>query len=419
MSDDQVAHDTTHDINNPTSNPHNAAISNSSVENRVLGWLLQVGLFFDPFIPLDATADSHLSHYLIHHDAFTTVWGEWPSLIFAPPGGGKSALRVRATEACYVGQETNRPFPIPYVLPLLAWGSRPPKLDDHLAAMARAGAIQLLLSLAYRPHWLFRLDDAGRQAVRKVLDWNLPGPLRGYLALCRQSLSLAPLRERFNPAFDIADPPDHPTLIQFCNTLDAIPTGAQARPLPTERWEAFVHLILDILNFNSIFLLVDGLDAAPETIADHTRAIKILAPLLDVFAHGAEQGIFFKGFLSSEVQELIRSQFPWLLSEAHVTTIRWTPELLIELIRQRIQFASHGAFHSLDAIASPALREIEHALATTVLPLPREMLVLTHRVLVEHVNRRGIAGKIETEDLDAAIIWYKDNSPAIQNELPL
>ena len=52
-------------------------------------------------------------------------------------------------------------------------------------------------------------------------------------------------------------------------------------------------------------------------------------------------------------------------------------------------------------------------LAKAVLPLPREMLVLTRRVLEEHVRREGNRGTIQEEDVDAAIRWYSDHKPSL------
>jgi hypothetical protein len=86
-------------------------------------WLRWAGFRFDPFGPLDAAADPHLSEYLVGHEVFARVWGDGISWVFAPAGGGKTALRISVMQACWIGQETNRPFPIPYVPPFLAWGA--------------------------------------------------------------------------------------------------------------------------------------------------------------------------------------------------------------------------------------------------------------------------------------------------------
>jgi predicted dinucleotide-utilizing enzyme len=89
--------------------------------------------------------------------------------------------------------------------------------------------------------------------------------------------------------------------------------------------------------------------------------------------------------------------------------MHWTPVLLAEVVRRRVYIASEGAFGSLDAITSPALRDVETMLARKVAPLPREIQVLARCVLVEHVQRSGNTGKIQEGDVEAAIKWYAGN----------
>jgi hypothetical protein len=56
-------------------------------------------------------------------------------------------------------------------------------------------------------------------------------------------------------------------------------------------------------------------------------------------------------------------------------------------------------FDSLDAISDPGLLNVEASLASKVRPLiPREVLMLTERLLVEHVQRHGARGKLELQD---------------------
>jgi hypothetical protein len=382
-------------------------VSLSQQSELLLLWLKQLGLHFDPFSPLDAASDLRLGEYLVGHQVFSQVWGDWVSWLFAPPGGGKTALRRRTAQACWVGQETNRPFPISYIPPLLSWEHTTPSGDDHLSALSCAGAIALFLALAHRPHWLFRLDSEARQQIKDVLTWNLPGPLDGYLERCRQSESLQHLRETLDPTFTLPDPPDAPTLLSWCDALAAVPSS-QAAPPPAERWEVLCDLILNTLKFRAIYVLMDGLDAAPETDTNPQAIVSILSPLIPLVSDWADRRIFFKGFLPLEVQSLLDAP------SAHVATIRWDPAQLAEVIRRRVYVASEGAFGSLDAIASPALRDVETILAGAALPLPREILVLTRRVLREHVEREGSDGKIQEEDVRIAIEWYNQYRPAIE-----
>ncbi|GAB4534966.1 MAG: hypothetical protein Kow0063_18640 [Anaerolineae bacterium] len=375
-------------------------------------WLDGLGLHFDPFLPLDAAADPHLSDYLVGHEAFAVVWGDGVSFVFAPAGGGKTALRVRTAQACRVGQETNRPFPIPYIPPFLAWGHSLPSLDDHLAALARAGAIQLLLALAHRPHWLLRLGDAAIRHVRNILTWNLPGPLPRYLELLRQSSSPQPLQGILDPTFVLSDPPDPATLSRLCDALTSSPPDHATPPPARTRWDALRVSLLEQFGFRSIYILMDGLDAAPETAGDPQAVVSSILPLLPLLPEWSARRVFVKGFLPLETQPLLDAHPSAPLAYAQRAVIHWNPSLLAEVVRRRVYVASEGAFGSLDAITSPALRDVETMLAQAVVPLPREMLVLTRRVLIEHVRRSGSTGKIQEADVEGAIRWYANHKIA-------
>jgi len=366
-------------------------------------WLRWAGFRFDPFGPLDAAADPHLSEYLVGHEVFARVWGDGISWVFAPAGGGKTALRISVMQACWVGQETNRPFPIPYVPPFLAWGHARPSEEEHLMALARSGARVLFLAMAHRPHWFFRLGVSGRRDVAHLFYWNLPGPLPVYLNLCRQSRQISPLREALDPTFILRDPPDGVTLQQWCDELESALAG-QPAPHPSERW-AHLLAVLKMLGFPSIYILADGFDGAPETIDNPMMIVDCLRPLLYRAEKWAQERVFLKAFLPTETLPLLAEEFPLLLSD-HVSVIHWTPDLLAEIIRRRVYVASGGNFGSLDAVASPALRDVEIVLARSVMPLPREMLVLTRRVIEEHVRREGTEGLLTGEDVEAAISQY-------------
>jgi len=379
--------------------------------SKVLEWLRWAGLHFDPFEPLDAAADTRLNEYLVGHHIFARVWGNVISWVFAPAGGGKTALRISITQACWLGQETNRPFPIPYVPPFLSWGHSCPSLEDHLAAITRAGAISLFLALAHRPHWFFRLDREGRRRVYEALSWNLPAALSVYLERCRQARDVSALRKALDPTFVIPNPPGADELLRWCDELDKAP-DVVSPPSPLERWKRMQELLLEVLGFPAVYILADGFDGAPETMANAEAVARCLAPLVPSMGEWANRKIFFKSFLPLETEPVFEKRFPEVVIPERISTIQWTPALLAEVIRRRVYVASEGAFSSLDAVASPALRDIETTLAKAVFPIPREILVLTRRVLEEHVRREGSIGLLQEEDVEAAIYWYQAESKA-------
>ncbi|HID63038.1 MAG TPA: hypothetical protein EYP49_09905 [Anaerolineae bacterium] len=194
-----------------------------------------------------------VEHYAVHY-IFTQVWGDAISWVFAPAGGGETALRISITQACWLGQEITRPFPIPYVPPFLSWGHFHPSLEDHLVAIARAGANSLFLALAHRPHWFFRLDKKGRRRVYEALVWNLPAALSVHLERlerCRQARDVSALREALDPTFVIPDPPGANELLRWCDELDRTP-DVVSPPSPLERWKRMQELLLEVLSPHSL-----------------------------------------------------------------------------------------------------------------------------------------------------------------------
>jgi len=380
-----------------------------------LQWLHRLGLHFDPFDTLNAADDPHLGEYLIEHEIFARLWGNDWAWVFAPPGGGKTALRCRISQTCWIGQETNRPFPIPYLPPFLSWSNVAPSLEDHFGALAQAAAKVLLLTLAYRPHWTFRLPQSALPEIHKALAWSLPGPLQNYLDLCQQTRDLEQLRRALDldHAFALPNPPEVDVLLEWCTIWTALPSPT-TRPQAQERWEALLRVLLEVLDFDGgVYLLVDGLDAAPETVTLPEAVAEVLAPILAAVAPWAQQHIYVKGFLPAESQPLLTTRYPELFSTPHTNTIQWTVPLLAQVVRRRIFVATQGDFDSLDAIASPALRGLEAWLAAAALPLPREMLVLTRRVLQEHFKRKDYNSPLQETDVQNALRWYRAARPNI------
>ncbi|MGC9398237.1 MAG: hypothetical protein ACP5HM_03785 [Anaerolineae bacterium] len=384
-------------------------------------WLRDRGLRFDPFAVLNAAEDPHLSQYLVGHEQFAHVWGDWIAWLFAPAGGGKTAMRVRTTRACWVGQAPNRPFPIPYNPPYLRWERLPPSWDDHLLALGRAGARALLMTLAYRPHWFMNLQGEDRRVLRRALAWNLPGPLSTYVELCRETGSLTQVRRALNlgPAFALPDPPKPDTLREWCRAIEATPSAEDRPESAATRWEALLAALLDTLHVRSLYILLDGLDAVPETYLDADNVVAVLDPWIPHLFTWAEQGIYVKGFLPLATHRTLQQRCPEAFAAQRCAFLTWSPALLSEVVRRRVYVASEGAFGSLDAIASPGLRDVETLLAEAVEPLPREMLVLTRDMLQFHLRRAGREGYLEEKDIEQAIERYQHNrggTPAYQGE---
>jgi hypothetical protein len=368
-------------------------------------WLKQIGLRFNPFWILEAGDDPWVPAYLVGHEAFATIWGDWPSFVFAAAGGGKTAFRVRLARACRVGQDGRRLFPIVYKVPSpAALGGLPPTLEAHLGALSQATALELLLRLVYQPTRFHKLDERGQQTVRRYLDENLPGPLDHFLAQLDTAGDLTPLTVKFDPTAEhLLNPPGPSSVRQLCVALSRLPPAPPERRGAPARFTALLELILARLNFEAVYLLVDGVDAHAEVSADPRAGLKLIQPLLEQTHDWARKQLFPKYFLPLELQEPLRP----LTQGIKTVTIKWTREMLIEVLHERLRVASEGMFNSFDAICTPGLRDVEAELVRAARPLPREVLMLAERLLWERFNRDGQEdSRLEPPDLDAVLKWY-------------
>ena len=365
-------------------------------------WLAESGFLHNPFAYLDASTDPRINAYLVGHGAFAAMWGHWPSVAFAPAGGGKTALRMQVTRACWAGPDTGYPFPISYI-PTASDGKLPGTLDEHLIVILQSAALSLLQALGIRPHWWEGLDNATHRTLRALLDRDLPVSLAHYLAQAQDALLLASQdsssREQSGVGSDLS------RWTSVAQQLTATPASTVSNS-PLDRLRTFAELLLGPLGFSAVYLLVDGVDGFPETADSPAATAALLDPLMSRSRSLGEDGIFLKGFFPTEAATALADSISPRQS-LHQVTIAWSPQLLAEVLRQRIYVATAGEFGSLDAISAPGLRDAETRIARAVKPLPREMLVLVNRLIWERVHRSGNLGQLNEDDLQAAIEWYE------------
>lgn len=152
-----------------------------STQTLSADWFRRIGLRFDPYVHLEASSDPHLSEYTVNLDIFRTVWDAAPAVIFAPPGGGKTAMRVAVTRTCWYDIGGAYPFPLPYNLGAAPLTGAPPTAAQHLRLLLEAGTCALLTGLAFRPERLLRAAPADIRAI--------VGLLRARVAPVRSSIT--------------------------------------------------------------------------------------------------------------------------------------------------------------------------------------------------------------------------------------
>lgn len=369
-------------------------------------WLAYHGFRFNPFVNLEASFDPYLYRYMVHLNAFDALWHNQPTLVFEPRGGGKTTLHIRILQTCYTGQATNRPFPISYFPFFLQWGHTQPTLEDHLQAILTSGAKQLLITLLYRPHWFLRLDQSDRQMIVALLNRDLPGQLNHYLQLLSvpNALDLVQRSLRVSPVIRL--PSNHANLAGILSAILELPQVRDQSSLAM-RWEKFAHVILNILKLDSIYLLIDGLDAVQETASDSMALINACKHLWQRVDDWANEKVFVKAFLPSEAQGILFEQHKAELHSASIANVEWSSVLLQQMLTERVIAATDGATGGLYALAQPDLQHLEEQIIEIPPRLPREVLSLTTAILNAHVQRSGVKGKLDQGDFLHGVEQYR------------
>lgn len=389
--------------------------------SKLAPWLDSLGLQVNPFDSkyLDAGADPFLASYLVGHQAFLAIRQDQPSLVFAPVGGGKTAFRVRLARACRVGEDGRRVLPVIYTMPKpnqLLQAANPQERQLHFINQRLAA--ELLLATAYRPSDYLALAVSDQRQVVAELQANFPGDLEVQLVQLEHQGELRSLIQLVDPSADrmIAQPA--PALLrQWCAVLrrtlheaDAMIAEIRQLAVPA-RFHRLLRLAKEAFGFEAIYLLVDGVDAYVEaTTSQRRRVSDLLTPLLQQTGVWAQQQFYAKYFLPTDFLQSIK--LPELLAEAEqveLTLIRivWTKAMLNELLQERLRFASQGRFTDLDAICAWPLRGVQERLIEVAQPLPREILALGERLLLEHVWRVAEPELLEIADFEAAVAWYQ------------
>jgi hypothetical protein len=219
-----------------------------------------------------------------------------------------------------------------------------------------------------------------------------------------EEVSLAPLNRPFDPGYDLEIPrEEREDLYRFCSTLRGLLSEEGGVLTPAEHWEGLLSWIKEFLNRPAVYVLVDGLDAWPETSWNMKFLLDSLIPLLDQAPAWSEKDCYLKAFLPSTALPIIQGQN--LPPEVQVGQISWSRSLLSHMLQRRMIAASRGEMDGLAALAEPSLADLDGRLIQTVKPLPRELLVLVNRILDAHA--RNQIPRLRRESVKRAIDEYQ------------
>ncbi len=383
------------------------AIQETQVEGLIR--LSSLGFAFNPFERLEASNDPYIADCLIGHEMFTVAWETAPAAIFAPAGGGKTAMRIYTLRACWLSNSKRRKFPVSYDLPLFASPADLTCLEAHQLGLAAAAATDLLLACASRPSLYLDLSLPRRLHLLSLLQTALPASLKYALDLLAESADPRLLSDRLDRTYLLPEPALPEAVRAFCAAAQRDLEDASADLWENAAlFEALLAFIFEDLSFESVLILLDGVDGSGFRAGELQAQFDLIAPLLNHAPAWAERQIYLKAFLPIELDAYLASQSPIFYQQSLRAEIRWDVPKLAEILRRRVYVASQGRFGSLDALSSPALRDVETLIASRAHPLPREAIAFAGIVLSNYLERGG--EYLEPEDIAKAEEQYPRRS---------
>lgn len=385
-------------------------------------WLDHFGFSFDPFEHIEASRDPNLNRYLIGHEAFSVAWSETPAMIYSPPGGGKTALRIYTSRACWTGGGGYQPFPIHYHLPHYFKSGDFSTLEDHLEQIVRSGAHALLLAFAYYPLIFIKSPPfLQKQLAQFIFTW-IPN-IDFYLDVLREGQP-DDVAGQLDGSYKLHQASDPALLPLLLDMLTKNYKEGQA-PVSLSIQKVFERMgkwITKDLGFRAVYLLLDGVDGFPELASSPGFAAESLAQLFAKAPEWTSSRTFLKGFLPQEIRAHLRERLEKQWSAFGQVDLKWDSAALAEMLRRRVYAATEGEFASLSAVSAlPSGQDLELELARAVNPLPREVLTLVRQTLFEYETRWNgnpvLPKQIQIEDIENAIVWYRNEQAHITKEL--
>lgn len=385
-------------------------------------WLNHFGFRFDPFEHNEASADPNLNRYLIGHEAFSATWSETPALIFSPPGGGKTALRIYTSRACWTGGGGYQPFPIHYHLPHYFNTGDFSTLEDHLEQIVHSGANALFLAFAYYPLIFVKAAPSlQRQLAQFIFTW-IP-KIDFYLDVLREGQpdDVAGQLDSSYKLHQASDSVLLPLLLDMLAKYNQEGQGPVSLSIQ-KVFEQMIRWITEDLGFRAVYLLLDGVDGFPELASSPGFAAQSLVQLFAKSPEWTASRIFIKGFLPQEIRAHLRERLERQWSVFSQVELKWDAAMLADMIRRRVYAATEGEFASLNAVSAlPSVQDLELELARAVNPLPREALTLVRQILFEYETRWGkdqaSEKRIQIQDIENALAWYRNDQAPITRDL--
>lgn len=361
-------------------------------------WLKAFGFERHPFAYPEAGTDPELYRYFVTPLYFDEVLGDpetcQSAVVFAPRGGGKTALRMMVDYHCRERLTPKRILSVPYTdfTPLLGAiqhtdneFSRAPSLL-HTCEILRRAVRALFERFADSPEAvLFALSPEQKEYLKWYLCLFNTYLVTEQLAVCKAGLDLY-LTGPY-PEFEFLPPMRQNLLKKYAKSSPKISLAtllSQAGLSSATLLGEFAGLVA-LLGFCALYVLVDGIDEVPFTAANPEAMIALIEPLLADLTLMNLPKVAFKFFLPDMLEEKLRG-LPTIRPDRVVMhRVKWTDEALLEILHQRLR--AFSKYSSLDELCTLELRgRIEREMVAMAQGSPRHLVRLGYFLLSEHTR---------------------------------
>lgn len=339
------------------------------------------GFFRNPFGTIEADRERDLlPEFFVEVEGYDRIKGEESIIVFAPQGGGKSALRIALSANAAPVTVGAAVLAVEYTdfdrLIDHYQSGRPLSINDFIPELLRSGTTTLLNALCDDPDHLLPFHrSADDRLIQSQRAKALTPPHRSYLAkILRQNQLLdahslyrrlqaldsdfvAPEWLRFvNAVTDrqlgqlLENTPlsRHPVARLLADLNDYPDTPPTPLTSPIEHMRTLVRLARSA-GFHSVIFLVDRLDERQETADRPDVQADILEPLLSHLGVLETPGLAFKFFLSRDTREVLLRR-PTIrrdrLTDLAVT-VSWDRNRLKQLLDNRLFTYSDGSWQDI------------------------------------------------------------------------
>lgn len=320
-------------------------------------YLEAVGLSFNPFDGLEASADSRLISYLIDNEAFEKIWqskGDYN--LGGESGSGRTAIAERMAYECRTASDGKHIFPV-------ILGESNLLAGDMKRSFYAAAGLGVLLEAVYHLEKFDRQSPAERLEMINAIETAAPGAINHLLPQVVQKESLKPLSDLIDSSSSmLPNQPSANKIRQLANQIMDLNKSEAGKSVPS-----IFDIITGPFGLSEIKLIADfshgpsrddlmELDRVGDVLSGKTNVLKV------VMAPSGEN-----------------LQSPMILD--------WSSKQLEKILETRIGVASGGKLGSLDVLSDPSFVNVESKIVEAAVEhgktTPRAVISLANRLLFE------------------------------------